>query len=153
MRTYDDVAIHHVFQSTPPVKAATALRAAKLLTLQISIHAAREGGDVAPPRAGLQNRPIFQSTPPVKAATLSAHGYLSPCRFQSTPPVKAATGHLRLPPVSNGFQSTPPVKAATRLGTVLKCSLRISIHAAREGGDVLLDDGVLCGTYFNPRRP
>ena len=36
-----------VFQSTPPVKAATALFAPRLSNTAISIHAAREGGDAS----------------------------------------------------------------------------------------------------------
>ena len=35
------------------------------------------------------------------------------------------------------FQSTPPVKAATQHHTEFITLLRISIHAAREGGDLL----------------
>ena len=56
-----------IFQSTPPVKAATQLN--KII-----------GGVGA-----------FQTTPPVKAATFI--GYIRGCniKFQSTPPVKAAT--------------------------------------------------------------
>ena len=34
-----------VFQSTPPVKAATTLKSIKAVIAMISIHAAREGGD------------------------------------------------------------------------------------------------------------
>ena len=34
-----------VFQSTPPVKAATVYSADKAIYVRISIHAAREGGD------------------------------------------------------------------------------------------------------------
>ena len=34
------------FQSTPPVKAATAAFGSNTKAIQISIHAAREGGDV-----------------------------------------------------------------------------------------------------------
>ena len=73
------------------------------------------------------------------------------------------------------FQSTPPVKAATMDGRIYRKFARISIHAAREGGDVYVlgtaeltdisihaareggDDtkidrfGVL--SNFNPRRP
>ena len=37
-----------LFQSTPPVKAATALYASSFLRSCISIHAAREGGDFKP---------------------------------------------------------------------------------------------------------
>ena len=58
---------YSVFQSTPPVKAAT-------YSNQI---------------ANLQG--IFQSTPPVKAATHSATALFGAMGFQSTPPVKAAT--------------------------------------------------------------
>ena len=38
--------IHTLFQSTPPVKAATHFIIPPSKYLQISIHAAREGGDV-----------------------------------------------------------------------------------------------------------
>ena len=61
--------IKPIFQSTPPVKAATPFGEGGILVSRISIHAAREGGD-----AGLFavfRAPMgFQSTPPVKAATL-----------------------------------------------------------------------------------
>ena len=57
-----------LFQSTPPVKAATPAQVALENDFFISIHAAREGGDVgAPPHCKLFAG--FQSTPPVKAAT------------------------------------------------------------------------------------
>ena len=57
-----------LFQSTPPVKAATLPNTAVRHTARISIHAAREGGD----------RLLFELLLPA-------------FRFQSTPPVKAAT--------------------------------------------------------------
>ena len=41
------------------------------------------------------------------------------------------------PVSSSGFQSTPPVKAATKSIAVFQETGNISIHAAREGGDVL----------------
>ena len=56
------------FQSTPPVKAATLPLTCKLMPLIISIHAAREGGDSLS-RRRLRLYWLFQSTPPVKAAT------------------------------------------------------------------------------------
>ena len=57
------------FQSTPPVKAATDnLKLGYGGTKQISIHAAREGGDVVL-LLGVSDLTLFQSTPPVKAAT------------------------------------------------------------------------------------
>ena len=87
-----------------------------LLRIEISIHAAREGGD----------NNIF-------------------CRFiilfgfQSTPPVKAATERVRECPLPMWvFQSTPPVKAATQSNYSKAEFDSISIHAAREGGDFIL---------------
>ena len=90
--------LRSLFQSTPPVKAATDDVAGFQRTGDISIHAAREGGDVhcvstfdfiipisihAAREGGdrrtrrlLLRKTIFQSTPPVKAATYSQIGQL-----------------------------------------------------------------------------
>ena len=100
------------------------------ITLIISIHAAREGGDLAGKRF-VTMAESFQSTPPVKAATESKVYPLEPFQFQSTPPVKAATA----------------VFAAVVHGN------HISIHAAREGGDVPLYPPPSVDYHFNPRRP
>ena len=78
----------------------------------ISIHAAREGGDAITQLPRIY-RSKFQSTPPVKAATWLCVHMQNVFRFQSTPPVKAATVH-----------------SADKAMYV-----KISIHAAREGGD------------------
>ena len=40
--------VYGVFQSTPPVKAATSGRSMEQEGYMISIHAAREGGDITP---------------------------------------------------------------------------------------------------------
>ena len=101
-----------IFQSTPPVKAATVFCTRCRPLWSISIHAAREGGDIAyrygriirlisihAAREGGDTRwwilslllMIFQSTPPVKAATYCGNNAVNYLRFQSTPPVKAAT--------------------------------------------------------------
>ena len=80
-----------LFQSTPPVKAAT-------LDAWLTVECNE-----------------FQSTPPVKAATSEKEidGFAK--LFQSTPPVKAATESLNYATRDILFQSTPPVKAATLL--------------------------------------
>ena len=99
------------FQSTPPVKAATAVD-----------------------RVTLDTTP-FQSTPPVKAATKTSDIRIGICPFQSTPPVKAATKihflFLRIHTIS--------IHAAREGGDFIQIYDRlitmISIHAAREGGD------------------
>ena len=43
------------------------------------------------------------------------------------------------PVSSSGFQSTPPVKAATRVKVAVSVDFPISIHAAREGGDIMAE--------------
>ena len=79
-----------LFQSTPPVKAATIGTNVEYGEVVISIHAAREGGDPTN-LATFCLTAAFQSTPPVKAATERASCGVQPSLFQSTPPVKAAT--------------------------------------------------------------
>ena len=98
--------------------------------VDISIHAAREGGDAAFGQHVVGNR-VFQSTPPVKAATIRRLSIRSIARFQSTPPVKAAT---KWTSIANG-------------------DFDISIHAAREGGDGGVNHVTLTLNDFNPRRP
>ena len=59
-------------------------------------------------------------------------------KFQSTPPVKAATSLSRFGAARLKFQSTPPVKAATDSpNNYVFTDIIISIHAAREGGDLI----------------
>ena len=96
----------------------------------------------------------FQSTPPVKAATSSAAGSVPPYTFQSTPPVKAATISAKL----RRIRSRISIHAAREGGDSLTESNEvkaecISIHAAREGGDTASLYCPLCSTNFNPRRP
>ena len=75
-------------------------------------------------------------------------------QFQSTPPVKAATRHnSKSRQRGLRFQSTPPVKAATTPTPPPAQEDEISIHAAREGGDVTVRGNQTEYQYFNPRRP
>ena len=100
------------------------------LSSSVSIHAAREGGDQR-----------------VSPCSRKAH------QFQSTPPVKAATftGVQNL--IYTVFQSTPPVKAATLRSYAKRISECVSIHAAREGGDLIHALNKVVMLSFNPRRP
>ena len=83
----------------------------------ISIHAAREGGDI-------------ELLALSKMLDISIHA----AREGGDPRVRqAADIYMR-------FQSTPPVKAATLLLWICTQARRISIHAAREGGDELFHD-------------
>ena len=101
-----------LFQSTPPVKAATQIFSVVTPVMPISIHAAREGGDDA--------TMSYDTAPGISIHAAREGGDV-----------------LRLT-ISGGyskFQSTPPVKAAT-FTVISQCYYNIiSIHAAREGGD------------------
>ena len=104
--------IYKIFQSTPPVKAATFCAFSTFASIS-----------------------AFQSTPPVKAATRSYSSDMRAARFQSTPPVKAAT-------VIYGFTQNGEmisIHAAREGGDHVTFGdlweQYISIHAAREGGD------------------
>ena len=75
--------------------------------------------------------------------------------FQSTPPARGAT---RSYPVISWaeplFQSTPPARGATVFMAALLTTLGISIHAPREGGDLMiLRRGSRHISDFNPRPP
>jgi hypothetical protein len=96
----------------------------------VSIHAARAGGDPAADN----NRVSFQSTPPARAATLAdIHGDHS--GFNPRRRARAATVPItvvdRLSSVGKSFQSTPPARAATGSRAWVRRAFRC----------------------FNPRRP
>ena len=100
------------------------------VTADISIHAPREGCD-----------------------HLSIIKNIIAPRFQSTHPARGATGGRAPHHKSKSFQSTHPARGATFECTLLFGFLVISIHAPREGCDVL--DGVRGrgAPDFNPRTP
>ena len=107
------------FQSTPPARAAT--DGVGLIAWRIK----------------------FQSTPPARAATMVGSAMFPPRLFQSTPPARAATLPTIWQNTPDAFQSTPPARAATERACGLRPPREVSIHAAREGGDILLpfDEG------------
>ena len=100
------------FQSTPPARGATLPLPGTGWNTGISIHAPREGGDLAR-SGGVATLARFQSTPPARGATVSIAMISSLVIFQSTPPARGATWPTITKPTSSG----------------------ISIHAPREGGD------------------
>ena len=149
-----------LFQSTPPVRGATAEA-----QLNAAINAEFQS---TPPVRGatcedadyIQVR-VFQSTPPVRGATSVAMKYMTtpfhfnprpPCggrlhqvsylfleliAFQSTPPVRGATC---IPcadrPAQQDFNPRPPCGGRPRPFPPLRRCSHISIHAPRAGGDL-----------------
>ena len=152
------VVVHNIiFQSTPPVKAATYGCIIKARKGKISIHAAREGGDsgrgivewdevisIHAAREGGDTtfstsssvRPSFQSTPPVKAATLFSIFAFTGSKISIHAAREGGDDVDYIDKLTHTlFQSTPPVKAATDEDIDRYEPATISIHAAREGGD------------------
>ena len=120
-----------LFQSTPPVKAATASLLQSLGGDTISIHAAREGGDIRKLR-DRRRAGRFQSTPPVKAATSSSDTMHTRTAISIHAAREGGDCITDLRQHSTAaFQSTPPVKAAT-------CPRGMNLFLHQD---------------FNPRRP
>ena len=103
-----DISIH-----APREGGDTALLVAAAMCAAISIHAPREGGDRQGPRAPGRGDE-FQSTPPARGATWDSPG------TKSSPPY---------------FNPRPPRGGRHGAGPVVYAVDRISIHAPREGGD------------------
>ena len=106
------------FQSTHPARGATMGYTLDDLDKKISIHAPREGCDDAPGHY-LVCTNVFQSTHPARGAT---------CRPQS------------LPDTLWSFQSTHPARGATPTTVQSGLYQSISIHAPREGCDLVTEE-------------
>ena len=124
------------FQSTPPVKAATFISIVTFRLCAISIHAAREGGDLAYgvviTRLTISIHAAREGGDPSSIASfilymISIHA----AREGGDPKPRLRSS------CPKSFQSTPPVKAATPSSIASFILYIISIHAAREGGDAL----------------
>ena len=141
-----------IFQSTPPVKAATAVNNRNAAYSPISIHAAREGGDY------IAGQDEMSDTISIHAAREGGDRLVNNKIYTNRISIHAAREggdpiiHMWLTPMGL-FQSTPPVKAATLQEIYAKSVPSISIHAAREGGDHSLQCATHSQANFNPRRP
>ena len=112
------------------MKAATCFDGKALFYYDISIHAAREGGD--------QQKQENKEKEQISIHAAREGGDYLPTEVITMIPQ---------------FQSTPPVKAATLLQKLFVPDGQISIHAAREGGDHTADNCNQISNDFNPRRP
>ena len=116
------------------MKAATRRGLNGRIIKNISIHAAREGGD----QFRFAVRQISQIS--IHAAREGGDTRESHVLLDGEISIHAAReggdqGGLACPTASRAFQSTPPVKAATDCPYFEPVWGDISIHAAREGGD------------------
>ncbi len=99
------ITAQELFQSTHPVRGATTSAATSAASTDISIHAPREGCDLALVAASAA-APLFQSTHPVRGATVWRVSGASMPSFQSTHPVRGATARMDF--ISQNMD-TPPI--------------------------------------------
>jgi len=104
--------IHRMFQSTPPERGATSKEWFYRHSVQVSIHAPREGSD--------QARKI-------KDKILAG--------FNPRPPRGERLTSISLAASISMFQSTPPERGATIILPLFNICAIVSIHAPREGSD------------------
>ena len=141
------------FQSTHPLRGATAAERTAAAGREISIHAPLAGCDGLCDVVG-------------KILAISIHAPLAGCdshhsvyqrmnrAFQSTHPLRGATTRLwgwRWAP--RKFQSTHPLRGATESLPLRRRPRGISIHAPLAGCDLRGDDRRRVHHDFNPRTP
>ena len=124
------------FNPRPPRGGRLTVAAEAKAANIISIHAPREGGDVAPLPI-VDSLVLFQSTPPARGATIYYHAMRGMSRgFQSTPPARGATRRVLVQAiVKYDFNPRPPRGGRRRQNSRIDLQFLISIHAPREGGD------------------
>ena len=140
------------FQSTRPVRGATATPARNSQSISISIHAPRAGRDGGKPvsRFGV---PAFQSTRPVRGAT-----------WRSTAMLDVATISIHAPRAGRDITSTrelrgraisihAPRAGRDKEGKGYDVEIKISIHAPRAGRDRIPCPASSPAAHFNPRAP
>ena len=164
-----------IFQSTRPLRGATASINTAFLFVFISIHAPLAGRDRRCPRSkfyqhyfnprapcgarqngkkyGNTRRP-FQSTRPLRGATLPRSPQL-PSRHHFNPraPCGARLSHDIFSDRSALFQSTRPLRGATENGRELVAEVQISIHAPLAGRDQVVFLFFLHPPLFQSTRP
>ena len=167
----------YMFQSTRPVRGATAFKSEGHNTLCVSIHAPRAGRDlwthshsyphsnvsIHAPRAGrdpgceitIYNDTVFQSTRPVRGATAFTAQKMRPwSSFNPRAPCGARrTRCIGLFGTPSSFNPRAPC-GARRPGDIWgsKDNL-VSIHAPRAGRDIVVASRVKILQRFNPRAP
>ena len=119
------------FQSTPPMRRATADAQGRWLVYRVSIHAPHAEGDLS--EMSFEGPTLsFNPRPPCGGRLHDYAAFIEHKVFQSTPPMRRATWRPAFcSSACNTFQSTPPMRRAT---TVPRLSSRGS-------------------TCFNPRPP
>ena len=119
---------------------------------RISIHAPREGGDAVAHQHGAEAED-FNPRPPRGGRPRDGSTATGNMNFNPRPPRGGRLPRWAGSTRASAFQSTPPARGATRSGTGCPSFQSISIHAPREGGDVIPYSKATVAKNFNPRPP
>ena len=124
----------------------------RLPTLEVSIHAPWEGCDSAD---GIIHQLLSVSihAPREGCDLISPRLLLLHLRFQFTHPGRGATKRKGYLTVCNVFQFTHPGRGATLESFCICRFLSVSIHAPREGCDLIKPPYSVCVNSFNSRTP
>ena len=124
------------FQSTLPARGATNAEFTDTVQTTISIHAPREGSDILHKLHGLDLCNFNPRSPrgerPLSRGPGSSSGYFNP-----RSPRGERRVHIHQIPVLVVFQSTLPARGATGVDFAVLVGIEISIHAPREGSDLV----------------
>ena len=125
-----------MFQSTPPTRAATASCQLQLWIACVSIHAAHEGGDDTRPHEATcpEHVSIHAAHEGGDRSTIALITTLAGVSIHAAHEGGDARWRDRLA-LRTLFQSTPPARAATPDSRRRARHCGVSIHAAHEGGD------------------
>ena len=141
------------FQSTRPLRGATALLGINAVVLSISTHAPLAGRDTST-LPSCSTPAEFQPTRPLRGATsVRRFAGLRLKHFNPRAPCGARliAGSTRQSTAE--FQPTRPLRGATRHGAGVPRAGGISTHAPLAGRDQALRPRKTHTDYFNPRAP
>ncbi len=125
----------------------------RLFLFAISIHASREGSDLAAGTNAAEYWP-FQSTLPAREATGDCSSTSIRSSFQSTLPAREATAKpMRHIQSVRNFNPRFPRGKRHHQDNLLQHHYHISIHASREGSDTEKPKQSSKYSNFNPRFP
>ena len=148
------IILDYEFQSTLPVRGATADSVKNGIDRMISIHAPRAGSDAIWLNHDIK-LDIFQSTLPVRGATAARGLHTHTAKiFQSTLPVRGATcPSLRKQRRQPNFNPRSPCgERHDHPDEIVEIS-RISIHAPRAGSDLIAAVPTLAAVAFQSTLP
>ena len=145
-------AILPIFQSTRPMRGATAKAQALGVTYQISIHAPHAGRD-AGAVSGTAQPAISIHAPHAGRDGAAGTAGGGKCYFNPRAPCGARPCRARDQSSFWIFQSTRPMRGATRPDEQGRGRADISIHAPHAGRDRMRPPGGGYPADFNPRAP